>query len=121
MTDDLDAAIVAALITVHSSTRYKDSGAVAKIEKVRRPVISTAGASQKWFYFISRWTDYANATKITVRDFVLACHNFIIAVDHKPLLKIFADRSYDKIPRLKNIMDDSYTLYHIPCFTSPCK
>ena len=32
------------------------------------------------------------------RFFVLGCSDFIIAVDHKPLLKIFSDRSFEKIP-----------------------
>ena len=38
------------------------------------------------------------------RHFVLGCPNLIIAVDHKPLLKVFGDRDLDKIPnpRLRN-------------------
>ena len=32
------------------------------------------------------------------RYFVLGCNDLIIAVDHKPLLKVFGDRSLDDIP-----------------------
>jgi len=41
------------------------------------------------------------------RYFVLGCTNLIIAVDHKPLLKIFGDRSLEQIsnPRLRNLKD----------------
>ena len=30
--------------------------------------------------------------------FVLGCNNLVICVDHKPLLKIFSDRSLNNIP-----------------------
>ena len=41
------------------------------------------------------------------RYFVLGCDDLIIAVDHKPLLKIFSDRSLDNIPnpRLRNLKE----------------
>ena len=40
------------------------------------------------------------------RYFVLGCEDLIIAVDHKPLLKVFDDRSLD-IPnnRLRNLKE----------------
>ena len=39
------------------------------------------------------------------RFFVLGCNDLTIAVDHKPLLNVFNDRSLDKIPnsRLRNL------------------
>jgi len=39
------------------------------------------------------------------RHFVLECCDLIIAVDHKPLLKLFGDRSLEDIPnmRLRNL------------------
>ena len=39
------------------------------------------------------------------RYFVLGCNNLTLAVDHKPLLKIFGDRSLDEISntRLRNL------------------
>ena len=54
------------------------------------------------------------------RHFVLGCKDLIIAVDHKPLLKIFGDRSLEKIPnpRLRNLKEKSlrfrFTITHVP-------
>ena len=68
-TEDLDAVIVAALITAHTTTHSPAGAATAaKVEKVKRPVISAAGTSEEWSYFESRWADYVDATKITGRD-----------------------------------------------------
>lgn len=41
------------------------------------------------------------------RYFVLGCENLVIAVDHKPLLKLFGDRSLENIPnaRLRNLKE----------------
>ena len=54
------------------------------------------------------------------RHFVLGCKNLMIAVDHKPLLKIFEDRSLDQIsnPRLRNLKEKTlryhFKMVHIP-------
>ena len=54
------------------------------------------------------------------RYFVLGCSNLIIAVDHKPLLKIFTDRSLNDIPntRLQNLKEKTlryrFDIIHIP-------
>ena len=54
------------------------------------------------------------------RHFVLGCPNLIIAVDHKPLLKVFGDRSLDAIPnpRLRNLKEKTlkykFQIVHIP-------
>ena len=54
------------------------------------------------------------------RHFVLGCHNLIIAVDHKPVLKIFGDRAFDNIPNihLRNLKEKTlrykFRMYHIP-------
>ena len=54
------------------------------------------------------------------RHFVLGCPNLIIAVDHKPLLKVFGDRDLDKIPnpRLRNLKEKTlkfrFGITHIP-------
>ena len=54
------------------------------------------------------------------RHFVLGCKELIIAVDHKPLLKVFGDRSLEGIPnpRLRNLKEKSlrfrFRLLHIP-------
>ena len=56
------------------------------------------------------------------RHFVLGCPNLIIAVDHKPLLKVFGDRDLDKIPnpRLRNLKEKTlmykFGIIHIPGF-----
>ena len=68
-TPDLDAAIVAALLTAHSAIHT--SGQAAKVEKVKRPTIAAAGTSEEWAYFKSRWSDYVDATKITGKDKVV--------------------------------------------------
>ncbi|XP_071478837.1 uncharacterized protein [Diadema antillarum] len=68
-TPDLDAAIVAALLTAH--TAIHTSGQVAKVEKVKRPTVAAAGTSEEWNYFTSRWSDYVDATKITGKDRVV--------------------------------------------------
>ena len=54
------------------------------------------------------------------RFFVLGCDNLIIAVDHKPLLKVFGDRSLDEISngRLRNLKEKTlryrFRMVHIP-------
>ena len=49
------------------------------------------------------------------RFFVLGCTDLIIAVDHKPLLKIFRDRSLDKISnaRLRNLEKTLQYKFHM--------
>ena len=53
------------------------------------------------------------------RHFVLGCHDLTIAVDHRPLLKIFGDRSLDiSNVRLRNLKEKTlryrFTMVHIP-------
>ncbi|MEL6802988.1 MAG: RNase H-like domain-containing protein, partial [Bacteroidota bacterium] len=54
------------------------------------------------------------------RHFVLGCEDLIVAVDHKPLLKIFSNRSLEDIPnpRLRNLKEKSlrftFRIVHIP-------
>lgn len=54
------------------------------------------------------------------RYFVLGCENLIVAVDHKPLLKIFGDRSLENITnsRLRNLKEKSlryrFRMIHVP-------
>lgn len=68
VTEDLDAVIVAALLTAHGTTHTQGPTAAAKIDRVRRPVISAAGTSEEWEYFLSRWSDYVAATKVKGHD-----------------------------------------------------
>ena len=54
------------------------------------------------------------------RHFVLGCKDLIVVTDHKPLLKIFSDRSLEDIPnvRLRNLKEKSlrfaFKIIHIP-------
>ena len=54
------------------------------------------------------------------RFFVLSCNDLIIAVDHKPLLKIFSDRSLEEISnsRIRNLKEKPlryrFRMIHIP-------
>lgn len=54
------------------------------------------------------------------KHFVLGCSNLIVAVDHKPLLKVFGDRSLEDIhnPRLLNLKEKTlqfrFRMIHIP-------
>ena len=54
------------------------------------------------------------------RFFVLGCDDLIVAVDHKPLLKILSDRSLNDIenPRLRNLKEKTlryrFTIVHVP-------
>ena len=54
------------------------------------------------------------------RYFVLGCENLIVAVDHKPLLKLLADRALDDIPNphLRNLKEKTlryrFRITHVP-------
>ena len=54
------------------------------------------------------------------RHFVLGCRDLIVAVDHRPLLKIFGNRSLEDIPnpRLRNLKEKSlrftFMIIHVP-------
>ena len=54
------------------------------------------------------------------KHFIIGCHQLILAVDHKPLLKIFSDRHLDNTPnpRLRNLKEKTlryrFTATHVP-------
>ena len=76
-TDDVQDSLAAVLISVHSAGTHTvaapptSGNAAVKVEKVRRPTISTAGSSEDWSYFLTRWQDYVDAAKITGKDKVV--------------------------------------------------
>ena len=75
-TADLDAVLVAALLTTHATIHTANAGSnvsnvSAKVEKVKRPTVSSAGSSEDWTYFLSRWKDYVQATKVDGKDLVI--------------------------------------------------
>ena len=59
------------------------------------------------------------------RYFVLECDNLIIAVDHKPLLKLLGDRSLENIPnaRLRNLKENTlryrFQMMYVPVAKHP--
>ena len=69
-TDDVQHSLAAVLISVHSTGTHTaaapstSGNAAARVENVHCPTISTAGSSEDWSYFLIRWQDYVDATKI---------------------------------------------------------
>ena len=74
-TDELDAVIVAALLTthamVHNAAPAAPAAPAAKVERVKRPSVSSAGTSEDWMYFLLRWKDYVEATKVAGKELVI--------------------------------------------------
>ena len=71
-TDDVSDTIAAVLLSTHAISHQPGATASkAKVERVKRPVISSAGASEDWNYFLPRWNDYFEATKVNGKDEVL--------------------------------------------------
>ena len=72
-TPDVDPVIAAALITAHATSHQAPSQPTqtARVEKVKRPTISSAGTIEDWQYFKSRWSDYVRATKLEGTDRVI--------------------------------------------------
>ena len=72
-TPDVDPVIAAALITAHATSHQMPSQPrqTALVEKVKRPSILSAGTTEDWLYFKSRWADYARATKLEGTDRVV--------------------------------------------------
>ena len=69
-TEDVKDELAAVLLSVHSTGTHTASPAsaapaAARVEKVRRPTVSAAGSSEEWSYFLTRWQDYVEATKVT--------------------------------------------------------
>ena len=70
-TPDVSEVLAAALITAHAATHLTQGQPPSvRAEKVRRPDIS-AGTTEDWVYFRSRWGDYVRATKLIGPDRIL--------------------------------------------------
>ena len=69
----VDSAIAAALITTHATSHQIPGQPMqtARVEKVRRPGISSACTTEDWLYFKSRWSDCVKATKLGGNDRVI--------------------------------------------------
>ena len=71
-TDDVSDTIAAVLLSTHAISHQPGATASsAKVGRVKRPVISSAGTSEDWNYFPSRWNDYVEATNVTGKDEVI--------------------------------------------------
>ena len=74
---------------------------IAKIEKVRRATISSAGSSNEWSYFLTRWKDYAEATKLKGNDMVIQLLKCCEEQLRKDLTKnaggLLTNKSVDKV------------------------
>ena len=69
--DDVDAIIAVALLNTHAiihAPTPSTNAAAAKVERVKRPTVTSAGSSEEWDYFLVRWRDYVEATKVTGKD-----------------------------------------------------
>ena len=73
-TDDVSDELAVTLLKLHAhdhTAQTTNNSTSARMEKVKRPVVSTAGSSEDWTYFLSRWSDFKTATKVTGRDAVI--------------------------------------------------
>ena len=72
-----DGAIIAALLNLHASSHTASThattaqGQATRAEKLKRPTISSAGTSEEWAYFETRWDEYRRGTKLTGGDVVV--------------------------------------------------
>ena len=70
-----DGAIIAALLNLHASSHAASTHAATaqatRAEKLKRPTISSAGSSEEWAYFETRWDEYRRGTKLTGGDVVV--------------------------------------------------
>ena len=72
-TPNVEAVIAAALITTHATSHQapNEPARTARAEKVKRPSISSAGTTEDWQYFKSRWSDYVRATRLEGTDRII--------------------------------------------------
>ena len=66
-TPDVEGVVAAALITTHATTHTSHAvdGTSAKVEKIKRPTISSAGTSEEWAYNCSVAFDTVNHDILT--------------------------------------------------------
>ena len=71
-TEDVEATIALELLKVHDRHHpVTVSNNTCKVEKVRRPVVTSSGTSEDWRYFLQRWEEYKKATGIQGEELVL--------------------------------------------------
>ncbi|XP_064090315.1 interferon-induced very large GTPase 1-like isoform X2 [Macrobrachium nipponense] len=84
VTDDLDAVIVAALLTTHRTVHIPRTTSV--VTEVRRPTLPATGTSEDWSDFKSKWSKYVDAAKITGQEKV----QHLLECCDEPLLRNLA-------------------------------
>lgn len=74
-TADTEAVLASTLLQIHASGAHTQqtpgTRETARVEKVKRPTITTGGSSEDWSYFTVRWQDYVTATKINGPELVI--------------------------------------------------
>lgn len=71
-TPDVDAVIVAALLTTHATQHNgNQASGTAKVEKVKRPTMIRASSSEDWTYFTTRWDEYKQATGVKGKEVIV--------------------------------------------------
>ena len=72
-TPDVDPVIAATLITAHATSHLTPGQPTqtARVEKIKRPSISSPGTTEDWLYFKSRWGNYMKAMKLEDTDRVI--------------------------------------------------
>ena len=72
-TPDVEPVIAAALITTHATSHRTPSRSTqtARVEKVKRPNVSSVGTTEDWQYCKSRWNDYVKATRLEGTDRII--------------------------------------------------
>ena len=72
VTGDYPSAVVGAILINHTATHTNPlvGQTSAKVEKVRRPTITAGITNQEWIFFLSKWVEYRDATKIKGRELI---------------------------------------------------
>ncbi len=70
-TDDVSDTITSPTLNPRHLTPAWSHSLISQGGEGKRPVISSAGTSEDWNHFLSRWNDYVEATKVTGKDKVL--------------------------------------------------
>lgn len=68
--DSEDGVVIAALLNIHAKTHAPAPAVLGKAEKLKRPSISMSGSSEEWAYFVTRWEEYREGTKLAGVDVV---------------------------------------------------
>ncbi|CAB4041678.1 Hypothetical predicted protein, partial [Paramuricea clavata] len=76
-TEDISDELAVVMITIHNTGAHTNTPAptqltqACKVERVKRPNVCAGGSSEEWSYFITRWQEYAEATKIQGKEKVI--------------------------------------------------